>query len=249
MSWKDEIGTALEGNHPGLGRRVELALLAVVAISGILLGIETLPGLPGWVRGAIVVANGAILVIFVVEYVLRLATARSKAGYVFSFYGIVDLLAIAPFLIGLLAPFIGLDLRVVRTLRLLRLFRLLKVVRYSRAVARLAEAWTVVKEEVAIFALAASVVLYTAALVVYEFEHEVQPEVFSSVLDAMWWAAITLTTVGYGDVYPVTFGGRLFTVLILLVALGVVAVPTGLIASALTAMRKAEDDGPMKDGD
>lgn len=87
---------------------------------------------------------------------------------------------------------------------------------------------------------AAVVVLYVCALVIYQFEHDAQPEAFASVLDAMWWAAVTLTTVGYGDIYPVTPIGRLFTVLMLFVALGIIAIPTGLVASALSAIRAKE---------
>ncbi|GAB5506602.1 MAG: hypothetical protein Rhirs2KO_17650 [Rhizobiaceae bacterium] len=247
MNWRNHIGTALEGHHPGLGRRVELALLAIVALSALLMGIETMQGLPDWARRALVVAEIVIIVIFVVEYVLRIVTARNKLAYVFSFYGIVDLLSIVPFLLGFLLPWFGLDLRALRTLRLFRLFRLLKVARYSRAAERLTAAWKSVREEVAIFAVVATVLLYACALVVYQFEHEAQPDVFGSVFDALWWAAITLTTVGYGDVYPVTALGRLFTVIILLVALGIVAVPTGLIASALTALRQEEREAARRD--
>ena len=90
------------------------------------------------------------------------------------------------------------------------------------------------------FGAAAVIVLYVCALVIYQFEHDAQPDAFASVFDAMWWAAVTLTTVGYGDVYPVTPVGRIFTVLMLFVALGIIAVPTGLVASALSAIRAKE---------
>ncbi|WP_127520514.1 ion transporter [Mesorhizobium sp. Z1-4] len=247
MNWRNHIGTALEGHHPGLGRRVELALLAIVAISALLMGIETLPDLPRWARYVLVVTDIVIIAIFTLEYALRILTAHNRRAYIFSFYGIVDLLSIAPFLLGLVLPWFGVDLRALRTLRLFRLFRLLKVARYTKAAERLAAAWRSVREEVAIFAVVATVLLYACALVVYQFEHEAQPEAFGSVFDALWWAAITLTTVGYGDVYPVTMLGRLFTVLILLVALGIVAVPTGLIASALTALRQEEREAAGQD--
>ena len=247
MNWRNHIGTALEGHHPGLGRGVELALLAIVALSALLMGVETLPDLPAWARRAILFADIVIIMIFVAEYVLRIMTAHDKRAYIFSFYGIIDLLSIAPFLLGLVLPWFGVDLRALRTLRLFRLFRLLKIARYSKAAERLTAAWRSVREEVMIFAVVATVLLYACALVVYQFEHEAQPEVFRSVFDALWWAAITLTTVGYGDVYPITLLGRLFTVLILLVALGIVAVPTGLIASALTALRQEEREAAKRD--
>lgn len=247
MGWKDKIGSALEGHHPGLGRRVELTLLGIVALAAILMGLETLPGLPSWASQILLVAEIVIVAIFTAEYLLRIATAHNRVAYLFSFYGIVDLLAIAPFFLALFLPWFGVDLRALRTLRLFRLFALLKVARYSRAVARLTLAWRAVREEVVMFAIAAVVILYVCALIVFQFEHQAQPEVFASVFDAMWWAAITLTTVGYGDVVPITFMGRLFTVLILLIALGIIAVPTGLIASALTALRRTEDSSDRSD--
>ncbi|MBO6632981.1 MAG: potassium channel family protein [Parvibaculum sp.] len=158
----------------------------------------------------------------------------------------VDLLSIVPFLLGFLLPWFGLDLRALRTLRLFRLFRLLKVARYSRAAERLTAAWKSVREEVSIFAVVATVLLYACALVVYQFEHEAQPDVFGSVFDALWWAAITLTTVGYGDVYPVTALGRLFAAITALMGICLIAMPAGIFASAfsdaLEERRKEEEE-------
>ena len=77
---------------------------------------------------------------------------------------------------------------------------------------------------------------YIAAVGIYQFEHEVQPEAFGSIFDSMWWAVATLTTVGYGDVYPITIGGKIFTTLILIIGLGVVGVPAGIIAAAFTEL-------------
>ncbi len=231
---------------------------------------------------------------FTAEYVLRLATAPAPGGYARSFFGVVDLLAIAPFYLGLVFAGIGLDLRAVRALRLLRLVRLLKLARYTSAIDRFAAAWRAVKEEVVVVGVAAVIVLYVCALVIHQFEHDAQRdrlvplarphggfpasgahglkrplragsrshrqpthasafpdglEAFASIFDAMWWAAVTLTTVGYGDVYPVTSVGRVFTVLMLFVALGIIAIPTGLVASALSAIRAkeaAEDRAPAR---
>ena len=88
------------------------------------------------------------------------------------------------------------------------------------------------------------ILLYVAAVGIYYFENEVQPEAFASVFHSLWWSVITLTTVGYGDVYPVTIGGRVFTFVVLLIGLGIIAVPPGIVASALSEARKAEDDTP-----
>lgn len=238
MNWQEHVHAALEGKHPRLGRGVEFGLLAVVAISALLMGVETFRDLSDWVRRALGVAELAIVAIFTAEYLCRLATSPHPGRYALSFYGIIDLLSIAPFYLGIVLPWAGLDLRALRSLRLFRLFRLFKVVRYTHASERLAVAWREVKDEVMIFGIASVIVLYVCALVIYQFESEAQPQAFRSVFDAMWWAAITLTTVGYGDIYPITVPGRVFTVLMLFVALGIIAVPTGLVASAMTTLRQ-----------
>lgn len=240
MDWRKHVAAALDGRHPGLGHRVELGLHALILYSALSMGIETLPDLPGWAGTVLFASEIVVVAVFTVEYALRLATAPAPGAYARGFFGVVDLLAIAPFYLGLVFAGIGLDLRAVRALRLLRLVRLLKLARYTSAIDRLISAWRAVKEEVAVFGAAAIIVLYVCALVIWQFEHEAQPEAFASVLDAMWWAAVTLTTVGYGDVYPVTAVGRVFTVLMLFVALGIIAIPTGLVASALSAIRAKE---------
>lgn len=240
MGWRKQVATALDGRHPGLGHRVELGLHALILYSALSMGIETLPGLPGWAATVLAVSEIVVVAVFTAEYVLRLATSPAPGAYARGFFGVVDLLAIAPFYLGLVFAGLGIDLRAVRALRLLRLVRLLKLARYNSAIDRLIAAWRAVKEEIVVFGAAAVIVLYVCALVIYQFEHDAQPEAFASVFDAMWWAAVTLTTVGYGDVYPVTTIGRIFTVLMLFVALGIIAIPTGLVASALGAIRAKE---------
>jgi len=108
---------------------------------------------------------------------------------------------------------------------------------------RLLRALYQIKDELVIFGIATLMMLFLAAVGIYHFEHAAQPEVFSNVFDCLWWAVATLTTVGYGDVYPITIGGRLFTFLILMLGLGLVAVPTGLISSALTSLKSEERSG------
>jgi voltage-gated potassium channel len=240
MDWRKHVRTALDGRHPGLGHRVELLLHALILTSAVSMGIETLPRLPGWAATALSVSEIVVVAVFTIEYVLRLVTAPAPGAYARSFFGIVDLLAIAPFYLGLVFIGAGIDLRAIRALRLVRLARLLKLARYTSAIDRLAAAWGVVKEEVIVFGMVAMIVLYVCALVIFQFEHDAQPEAFGSIFDAMWWAAVTLTTVGYGDIYPVTAVGRIFTVLMLFVALGIIAIPTGLVASALSAIRAKE---------
>jgi voltage-gated potassium channel len=145
---------------------------------------------------------------------------------------LVDLAAILPFYIAS-----GLDLRAVRVFRLLRLLRIFKLLKYNEAISRFHRALLIAKEELVLFGLVAAIMLYLSAVGIYYFENSAQPEQFKSVFHSLWWAVTTLTTVGYGDMYPITAGGRLFTFFVLVIGLGIVAVPTGLIASALSQVR------------
>ena len=109
---------------------------------------------------------------------------------------------------------------------------------------RFKEALSQSKEEFVLFFILTVILFYLASVGIYFFEHDKQPEHFSSVFASMWWAVATLTTVGYGDVYPVTVGGKIFTSVILLLGLGIVAIPAGIISSALTQeSRTEEEDG------
>lgn len=234
-AWKRSVEEALEGTHPRLGRSVGFAIQALIILSVISIGVETLPDLPAWTRGFFWIEEIVVVAVFTIEYLLRIVIAPNPWSYIFSFWGVIDLVAVLPFYLGLPA-----DLRGVRAFRLLRLFRLLKLAHYSAAADRIVAALRLIVPELVIFAIVAATVTYLCAFGIYSFEHDAQPEKFASVFHAMWWAAITLTTVGYGDVVPVTLGGRIFTMLMLFVAIGVVAVPTGLVASALSHFREEE---------
>ena len=153
----------------------------------------------------------------------------------------IDLLAILPFYIST-----GLDLRSLRAFRLLRLFRLLKLARYSAAVQRFHRAFLIAREELVLFGAVPLIVLYLSAMGIYYFENPAQPDKIGSVFDSLWWAVCSLTTVGYGDVYPITVGGRMLTFCVLVCGLGIVAIPSGLIASALSKAREQEREERTK---
>ena len=194
--------------------------------------LETLQGLPPAAYSALAHFDAVVTALFVAEYCARIWAEERKRDYILSFYGIVDFLAIFP---ALILPLSG--MQELRALRLLRLFRFVKALRYNAAALRFANALKESKEELTIFFVATGIVLYIAAVGIYHFEHEAQPDVFQSVFHALWWAAMTVTTVGYGDVYPITTGGRIFTSIVVLLALGIVAVPAGILATALSAER------------
>jgi voltage-gated potassium channel len=219
------------------GQIFDLAVQALIAVSLITYSLETLPGLSPSMLRLLNWAEVGIVLLFTLEYGLRIYTAPRKLAFIFSFFGLVDLLAILPFYLAT-----TLDLRTIRAFRLLRLFRTLKIVRYNRAIQRFHRALLIAREEIILFGMVAILLLYLSAVGIHHFEHEAQPEAFASVFHALWWSVCTLTTVGYGDVFPITPGGKFFTSIVLVIGLGIVAVPAGLVASALSKSRELEEE-------
>lgn len=229
----------IERNDTAGGRAFDLVIQVLILASLVSFSVETLPDLTEQTRTFLDFAELILVAAFTLEYFLRLAVADSQLRFVFSFFGLVDLAAILPFYLAT-----GLDLRSIRAVRLLRLFRVFKLFRYNQAILRLRRAFMTAREEIVLFILAALILLYLAAVGIYYFERDAQPDKFGSIFDGLWWAVATLTTVGYGDVYPVTVGGKIFTFIVLLIGLGIVAVPTGMFASALSQARNLEPDEP-----
>ena len=217
-----------------IGARLEIAISVAVLASIAVMALETFE-LPADMMKALFALDVALSLLFVAEYILRIALADDKRAYVTSFFGIIDLIALFP----ILAPAAS-SIRVVRLLRVLRIIRLLKIKRYSSALERYRLALKLIAAEAALFSGVAFVFILGFAFLIYEFEHEAQPDVYSNIFDSLWWAVISLTSVGYGDVYPVTAAGRMLTLAMVLTGMGIVAVPTALLASALSRVHGDE---------
>lgn len=227
---KDFLRDILDENGKSrISISVSFLINALILLTLVSFSLETLPDLNETFRKFLHGFEVFIVAVFTLEYLARVWVAEKRFQFVFSFYGVIDLLAIMPFYLAL-----GIDLRSVRAIRLLRLFRLLKVGRYSDAITRAQAALLSIKEELVMFLMLVLLLLYLSATGIYFFENQAQPDHFTSIFHSLWWSVATLTTVGYGDVYPITVGGRIFTFIILMIGLGLVAVPSGLIASALT---------------
>lgn len=219
----------VERSDTPAGRAFDLTIQAFILISLFGFCVETLPDLSERTRSWLYAVEVATVAVFTIEYAARIWVADDKLRFAFSFYGVVDLVAILPFYLS-----IGVDLRAVRLLRLFRVFRTLKLLRYTKAIDRFGRAFRDVREELILYLFATSLLIFLASIGIYYCESEAQPDRFGSVFHCFWWAIVTLTTVGYGDVYPVTVGGRVFTGFVLILGVGTVAVPSGLFASALT---------------
>ncbi len=220
------------------GRVFDSVVVLLIFTSIATFTFETLPNLPPTVVSGLELAEVVLVVLFTIEYGLRVVLADDRWRFVRSFSGLIDLAAILPFYVSL-----GIDLRSVRALRLLRLLRIVKLARYSSVIGRFQRAVALAREELVVFLGIAVMLIYLSAVGIYYFEHDAQPDLFASVFHSLWWAVVTLTTVGYGDAFPVTLGGRIFTFAVLMAGLGIVAVPTGLLASALARVREEERDG------
>ena len=187
--------------------------------------------------------------IFTVEYLLRLWIAPldpryakpfwGRLRYAFSAMAIVDLLAILPAFLPLLFAF---DLRVMRFLRIFRLFRLFKMSRYVSSLNSLDDVVRSKKEELLVMTVMISMLLVFASTIMYVVENEAQPDKFPHIPAAMWWGMATLTTVGYGDVFPITPLGKLLGAFIAFLGIGMFALPTGILASGFAEEIKRRHD-------
>lgn len=216
------------------GRLLDVVIQVLIIFSLVTFSIDTLPGLSAREKIILDWLEFATVMFFTIEYGLRVWVASERRGFVLSFFGLADLIAIVPFYLSLMFG-ISVDLRAVRVLRLLKLARY-----HNAVVTRFRRAFAIAKGELLLFLLVTVILFYFAGVGIYYFENAAQPTVFASVFHSLWWAVVTLTTVGYGDIIPITIGGRCFTFVVLILGLGVVAIPTGLIASALTKAREME---------
>ncbi|MEP5934692.1 MAG: ion transporter, partial [Winogradskyella arenosi] len=200
---KAYLKNLVELNGTKTSRRFAYFIQFLIIVSVITFSIETLPNLKPQTRVILNAIEVFSVLVFTLEYVARIYVADKKLKFVFSFFGLIDFLAILPFYLAL-----GVDLRSLRLLRMFRLFRLFKLVRYNKAMLHFAKAMKMAKEQIILFMVITLMLIYFSAVGIYYFENEAQPEHFSSIFSSLWWSIVTLTTVGYGDVYPVTIGGR-----------------------------------------
>lgn len=226
-----------------ISKRVDLFLATLVIINIAAVALESVQSIGTAYASLFALIEMVSVIIFTIEYLLRLWSAKAKApeyddeegilshrprrDYVFSFSGLIDLFSILPFYLQAFFP--GWDLRVLRTLRLFRIFKLSN---YNSALEDLFHA--IVEERKSFYAAFYLFVLVfiVASSLIYFAEHEAQPEVFGSIPEAMYWAIITLTTVGFGDVTPVTHVGKFIAVITAIMGVSVVALMTGIIAHA-----------------
>jgi voltage-gated potassium channel len=228
-------------------RLVSGVFIGLTLASAIAIALETLEGVPERVGRLLRLIEAVTVAVMVVEYALRLWAApereavgakspwRARLQYATSFVGVVDLLAALPALVALVLP-IPVD-----SLRLLRLLRILKLARYTPALALFA---AVIRNEsrplLATFLVVAVLIVLESALM-YVLERDAQPKVFASIPHTMWWAIVTIATVGYGDMYPVTPAGKMFGGAVMVIGIALFAVPAGILATGFASEIRKRD--------
>ncbi len=260
------LETAQDGDW--VSRVVDIFLIVLIAASVIAVILESMPSVEAKYGEALSIFEIVTVAIFSVEYLLRLWSSvelpsaaaktplQARLNYIFSFHAIIDFLAILPFYLLTFGLFGAVDMRFLRAVRLLRV---LKLTRYSAAMNMVFTTFRDNGRALSAAFLILVTVMLLAASGMYYFEREAQPEAFSSIPAAMWWAFATLTTVGYGDITPITVGGKIFGALITVVGIGMVALPTSILATGYSQQLRisesrykeradeALDDGVLSD--
>jgi len=230
-----------ENNSWVLSRIFEIFIISLIFLNMLAVILETVNSLVVQYGYAFHCFEIFSIIVFTIEYILRLWTCtfepkyrwsiRGRIRYIFTPMMLLDLIVILPFYIPMI---ISLDLRFLRALRLIRVFRIFKMARYFEALQILGDVIKSKKEELIITIFMIFVLLILASSFMFFIENRGQPEVFSSIPQAMWWGTVTLTTVGYGDIYPKTPLGKFTGAIVSLLGIGMFALPTGIIAAGFT---------------
>lgn len=237
------------GEHDTASRVFDLSIIGLILINTALVILDTF-SLPVGIKNASSVIEDISVFVFTIEYFLRVWTAdllfpellqgRARLRYMRSFLALVDLVAILPFYIPFILP---VDLRVIRIFRLVRLLRLFKMNRYSNALSSIGQVFKRKASQLLSSMFVISLLMVIASVLMYNVENPAQPDVFQNAFSGLWWAVATLTTVGYGDIFPITAIGKVLSAVIALLGIGLVAVPTGIISAGF--MEQIDRDSTM----
>lgn len=240
ISIKKRIFEVIEKGQPGdrASRYFDIFLVILIVLNVTAIILASVKPIYSAFRTGFKAFEFFSVVVFTVEYILRVWTAEYKVEatsrpmarirFVFTPMAIIDLLAILPFYLPFLIPF---DLRFLRIIRLTRLLRLLKIQRYSQSLQLIGKVLKDKKEELVVTIFVTFILIVFASTLMFYLESNVQPDQFPNIINTFWWAIATLTTIGYGDVYPVTGWGRLLSGVIAILGIGLVALPTGILSS------------------
>ena len=226
--FREKTRIILYGTNTVLGRLFDLVLLGLILLSVILIMMETVKGIDQKYHALLIICEWVITVFFTIEYILRIISIRKPIRYIFSFYGIIDFLAIIPMYLSLFFPGASI-LSTIRALRFLRLFKILHIPQISQQSLQLKKALNASKEKIIVFiyfVLISTIIIGTIMYLV-----EGKESGFTSIPMSIYWTIVTLTTVGYGDISPQTPLGQFIAALVMILGYGIIAVPTGIVTA------------------
>ncbi|WP_074409366.1 MULTISPECIES: ion transporter [Aquimarina] len=230
-NWKNRLHDIIYEADTPIGKIFDVTLLILIVLSIIFVMLESVKGLSAETYTLLYYAEWIITIFFTFEYIARIISIKKPASYIFSFYGIIDLLSTLPLYLSFFITGTS-ALLAVRALRLLRVFRILKISRYIGESNRLAKAIKDSRAKILVFLFAVLVLCIIMGTVMYIIEGEESG--FKSIPISVYWCIVTLTTVGYGDIAPVTPLGQFLAAIIMIMGYGIIAVPTGIVSAEYT---------------
>lgn len=216
------------GSNTFFGRLFDLILLGLILLSVLLVMLDTVEGINQKYHSQLLVCEWIITIFFTIEFILRVISIQKPLKYIFSFYGIIDLMAILPMYLSIFFPATNV-LTIVRILRFFRLFKILHIPQISQQSKQLREAMEASKEKILVFiyfVIISAVIIGSLMYVV-----EGKESGFTSIPVGIYWAIVTLTTVGYGDISPASPLGQFLASLVMIMGYGIIAVPTGIVTA------------------
>ena len=229
--WRLRTYQVIFGHQTRAGSGFDLLLMLIILLSILVAVLDSVQHLHQRYGALLYLLEWGFTVLFTIEYLLRLAIVRQPLRYALSFYGVIDLLAVLPTYLSLLLPGTQ-SLLVIRVLRLLRIFRILKLVAYLREAGVLIAAFSRSWRKIFVFLCVILTLVTVFGALMYVVEGP--DNGFTSIPTAMYWAVVTVSTVGFGDIAPQTTLGRMITSVLILIGYGIIAVPTGIYTAELT---------------
>ncbi|NPA44375.1 MAG: ion transporter [Chlorobi bacterium] len=220
------------------GKAFDIILLIAVSLSVIVVMLESVDSYNSRFPVLFHYAEWFFTIIFTIEYIVRIVIVNKKTKYIFSFYGIIDFLTILPSYIGLIIPGNAYSLAVIRSLRLLRVFRIFQLPRYVSESQKLIKALIASKQRIGVFFFSVIMIVIILGTVMYLIEDK--DAGFTNIPQSIYWAIVTLTTVGYGDIAPVTGLGKFIAGFVMILGYAIIAIPTGIITSEMNKVNKKE---------
>lgn len=241
--WKNKLHEIIYEADTPMGKLFDLILFVIIIFSVILIMLESVKAIDAEYHEILFVLEWVVTIFFTVEYIARIICIKKPSHYIFSFYGIIDFLSTIPLYISYI--FAGSQvLLAVRAFRLLRVFRILKLARFLGEASQLKRALKASRAKITVFLFAVLIASVMMGTLMYLIEGDEAG--FTSIPTSIYWTIVTLTTVGYGDIAPITPQGQAIATIIMLLGYGIIAVPTGMVTAEFTRQNKekSNDDEP-----